>query len=149
MGYSFTPNSYPRHFTILRPVGRAVTCLSLEREVWDYNLGPVKLNTVQYCQRLATVATFLWKGLCFVGAMTRRWAPSTCYTLRRNTATITKEKKRFGFISTLKPCKPPKSELSLKTNFRSGYSIYPLTLPLNSPDAEIILTKWLLVGTYN
>ena len=35
-------------FTIIldRPVGRAVTRSSLEREVWDSNFGPVKSDTV-------------------------------------------------------------------------------------------------------
>ena len=40
---------------------------------------------------LATVATFLRKELCCPGAMTRRWAPPTCYTLRRITASIMKD----------------------------------------------------------
>ena len=44
----------------------------------------------QSYQRLATAATFLRKLLCFQGAMTWRWAPQTCYTLRRNTASIIK-----------------------------------------------------------
>ena len=57
-----------------RPVGRAVTRSSLEREVRGSNLGLVKSNTV-----LPT------------GAMTRRWAPQTGYTLRRNTASIMKD----------------------------------------------------------
>ena len=57
-----------------RPVGRAVTRSSLEREVRDSNLGLVKSNTV-----LPT------------GAMMPRWALQTRYTLRRNTASIMKD----------------------------------------------------------
>ena len=55
-----------------RPVGRAVTRSSLEREVRGSNLGLVKSNTV-----LPT------------GAMKR--IPQTRYTLRRNTASIMKD----------------------------------------------------------
>ena len=36
-------------------------------------------------------ATFLRKELCCPGAMTRRWAPPTRYTLRRNPASIIKD----------------------------------------------------------
>ena len=57
-----------------RPVGQAVTRSSLEREVRGSNLWLVKSNTV-----LPT------------GAMTRRWALQTRYTLRRNTASIMKD----------------------------------------------------------
>ena len=32
--------------SIYRPVGLAVTLSSLERKVWDWKLGPVKLDTV-------------------------------------------------------------------------------------------------------
>ena len=46
-------------------------------------------NWTQSCQRLATAATFLRKELCFSGAMTRRWAPQTCYRLPRNTTSTT------------------------------------------------------------
>ena len=48
-------------------------------------------NQTQCCQRLATAATFLRKELCCPGAMTRRWAPPTRYTLRRNAASIMKD----------------------------------------------------------
>ena len=44
----------------------------------------------QCCQRLATAATFLRKELCCPGVLTRRWAPPTRYTLRRNPASIMK-----------------------------------------------------------
>ena len=70
------------------PVGRAVTSLSLKREVWDSNLG--RPNRTQYCQQLATTATFFQKKLCCPNAMTWIWAPQTLYTLRRNTANIVK-----------------------------------------------------------
>ena len=43
------------------------------------------------CQLLATASTFLLKNLCCPGAMMRKWAPPTCYTLRRNTASIMKD----------------------------------------------------------
>ena len=48
-------------------------------------------NRTQCCQRLATVASFLRKELGCPGAMTRRWAPPTRYTLRRITASIIKD----------------------------------------------------------
>ena len=48
-------------------------------------------NRTQCCLRLATVATFLRMELCCPGAMTRRWAPPTRYTFRRNTASIMKD----------------------------------------------------------
>ena len=38
----FKTRLFPEH----RPVGRAITRSSLEREVWGSNLGPVKLDTV-------------------------------------------------------------------------------------------------------
>ena len=43
-------------------------------------------NRTQSCQRFATAATFVLKKLSCPGAMTRRWAPHTRYTLRRITA---------------------------------------------------------------
>ena len=45
---------------------------------------------------------FLQKKLCRPSAMTRRWAPQTRYTLRRNRASITKESigRRFCFVNT-------------------------------------------------
>ena len=33
---------------------------------------------------------FFRKNLSFSGAMTKRWNPQTCYTLRRNTASVKK-----------------------------------------------------------
>ena len=52
--------------------------------------GQIRPET-QRCQRLATAATFLRKELCRPGAMMRRWAQPTRYTLRRNPASITKD----------------------------------------------------------
>ena len=72
-----------------RPVGRAVTHSSLEREVRGQLSG--QSNRTQCCQWLATAATFLQKKLCCSGAMTQRWAPQTHYTLRRNRASIMKD----------------------------------------------------------
>ena len=69
------------------PVGWAVTRLSLEREVWDSNLRPVKSDTVlpmarhrcDICSKRAVLPS---------GALTRKWAPQTRYTLWRNAASI-------------------------------------------------------------
>ena len=110
-------------YNLDRPVGRAVTRSSLEREVRGSNLGPVKSDAVLSAARhrcnisskgavlpgrndaemgpanslhaSATAATFLRKELCCPGAMTRRWAPQTRYTLRRTTASINE---RFDLI---------------------------------------------------
>ena len=41
--------------------------------------------------QIATAATFLRMELCCPGAMTRRWAPPTRYTLRRIAASIMKD----------------------------------------------------------
>ena len=61
-----------------RPVGRAVTRSSLERELKS-RASQIK----QCCQWLATAATFLQKEQCFLGAMTRRWARKliTCFSI--------------------------------------------------------------------
>ena len=48
-------------------------------------------NRTQCRQRLAIVATLLRKELCCLGAMTRRWAPPTRYTLWRNAASKIKD----------------------------------------------------------
>ena len=50
-----------------------------------------RANRTQCCQRLATAATFLRMKLRCPGAMTRRLAPPTRYSLRRNTASIMKD----------------------------------------------------------
>ena len=52
---------------------------------------PASYLQFKYYQRLATAATFLRKELCCPGAMTRRWAPPTRYTLRRYAASIIKD----------------------------------------------------------
>ena len=65
-----------------------VTRPALEREVWGYNLGPVKLDTV-----LPTVrhrCDISSKRAVLAGAMTRRLASQTRYMLRRITASIMK-----------------------------------------------------------
>ena len=60
----------------LLQVGQAViTRFSLEREAWGSNLGSVK--STKCCQRLATIAIFLRKELCWPGAMTKRWGPAS------------------------------------------------------------------------
>ena len=66
-------------------VGRAVTRSSLEQEVKS-RVGQI----TRCCQRLATLATFLRKEQCCLGAMTRRWAPQTHYMLQCNTTSIKK-----------------------------------------------------------
>ena len=53
-----------------------------EIQIWD------RLNQTQFCQRLVTAATFLWKELWSFGAMTRRWVSQTRYTLRRSTVIL-------------------------------------------------------------
>ena len=68
--------------------GRAVTRSPLELESSSSN--STNSNRTQCCKRLATAATFLWKELCCLGAMTRRRAPPIRYTLWRNTDNITK-----------------------------------------------------------
>ena len=47
-------------------------------------------NWIQWCQQLASAATFLLKKLCFLGN-DAEMAPKNCYTLRRNTASISKD----------------------------------------------------------
>ena len=71
------------------PVGRAVTRSFLEREVAGSNLGPVKSDTVLPTARHRCDISS--KGAVLPGAMTRRWAPSTRYTLWRNPASIMKD----------------------------------------------------------
>ena len=69
-----------------RPVDRAVTRSSLEREVKS------RAYRIRQCrQRLATAATFLQKEQSCLGAMTRRWAPQAHYMLQRNTTSIKKK----------------------------------------------------------
>ena len=77
------------YYVVYRPVGWAVTRSSLEREVWGSKLGPVKSDTVLPTARHRCDISS--KELCCLGAMTRRWAPPTCYTLRPITASIMKD----------------------------------------------------------
>ena len=73
-----------------RPVCRVVTCLSLEREVWDSNLGPVKSDTMLPTARHRCEISS--KGaMLSTGAMTQKGAPPTRYTLRPITASIMKD----------------------------------------------------------
>ena len=66
--------------------GRAVTRSSLEREVRGTTLGHVKSDAVlpTACHRSKIVSKAVLPPCCH-GAMTRRWARQTCYTLWRNT----------------------------------------------------------------
>ena len=93
--YIHTHNCIRHHVTkqqtwiAFRPVGQAVTCLSLEREVLGSNLWPVKSDTV--LPRARHRCDISSNGAVLPGAMTRRWAPPTRYTLRRITASIMKD----------------------------------------------------------
>ena len=73
-----------------RPVGRAVTRLSLEREVLCSYLGPVKSDAVlptdcHRCDISSKEAVYSSR------AMTRRRAPAYSFTLQRNTMSIVKD----------------------------------------------------------
>ena len=57
-------------FLANQPVGRAVTHLSLEWEIWGSNLGPVKSDTV--LPTACHSATFFQKKLCCPGSSVRR-----------------------------------------------------------------------------
>ena len=71
--------------------GLAVMHSFLERKVCGLYLLLVKLGTVLVTARhCCDLVTFLRKELCCLGAMTRKWASQTCYTLRRNTGRIKK-----------------------------------------------------------
>ena len=72
-------------------VGRAITRLSLEREVKS-RASQVR----QCCQRFATAATFRRKEQCCLGAMTRRWARKliTCFSVIQQV----KKKNNFDLI---------------------------------------------------
>ena len=72
-----------------QPVSRAVTRSSLEWEVMVQILG--WSNWTQCYQLFAIAAMLLWKKMCCLGPMTRRWIPPTCYTLQRNTVSIMKD----------------------------------------------------------
>ena len=68
---------------------RAVTRLSLEREVRGSNLESVKSDTVLPTARHRCDISS--KEAVLPGAMTRRWAQLTRYTLWRNTMSIMKD----------------------------------------------------------
>ena len=72
-------------------------------------------------------ATFLRKELCCPGAMTRRRAPQTRYTLRRCTASIMKD---FDFAILL--CSQDiKKNLCLNSGDRYFYELKPLLAKAN------------------
>ena len=72
--------------TANRPVGRAVTRLLVEREVWGPKIGQVKLYRALLTARIRT--DVFSKAAVLPGAMTRRWAMPTRCTLQRNSATL-------------------------------------------------------------
>ena len=69
-----------------RMVGRAISRSSLEREVWGLDFGLVKLDTA-----FPTTRHRRKTKLCYLSAMTRRWAPPTRYTHWRRTVSIMKD----------------------------------------------------------
>ena len=73
-----------------RPVCRAVTRSSLEREVLGSILRPVKSDILLLTARHRSDISSK-EAVLHTGAMTRRWAPQTRYTLRRSTASIMKD----------------------------------------------------------
>ena len=64
--------------------------LSLEREVWGSNFGPIKLDAVLPAARHSCDISSRGAVLP-AGTKIRRWAPQTRYTLRRSTASIIKD----------------------------------------------------------
>ena len=62
-------------------VGQVAMHSSLEREVWDSNLGPVKSDTVLPTAHHRCKISL--KEPCCLGAMTWRWALPTLYTFQR------------------------------------------------------------------
>ena len=85
-----------------RPVGRAVTCSSLEREVRGSNTTPVK-SSIRVANDSPPLQYFIEKSCMLEGAMTWRWAPLTRYTHRRITTSIKKILNRC-FVSSLSFC---------------------------------------------
>ena len=78
---------------LARPVGRAVTDSSVEREVWGSeffvsNLGPVKLDTMLPTTRHRCDLSSK-KAVLPMGALTRKWDPS--YMLQHITAGLLKD----------------------------------------------------------
>ena len=60
--------------------------LSLNLKVLGSNFGPAKLGSVFNSSR-----HFFEEAVLPTGTMTRRWAPQTCYTILRITASIMKD----------------------------------------------------------
>ena len=90
----------------IRPEFVGLFCLIMHRQIIDGGTltldggtrSPASYLQFEYYQRLATAATFLQKKLCCPGAMTRRWAPPTRYTLWRYAASIIKNLIWFNSI---------------------------------------------------
>ena len=66
-----------------RPVGRAVTRSSLERQVWGSNLGPVKSNTVlptarHRCDISSKGAVLPWRNDAEMGSANSLHASAYC-----------------------------------------------------------------------
>ena len=82
-------------------VGQAITSSFLDSEVWSLNLGPVKSDSV--LPKARTRCDISSNGaVLHAGAMTRRWARPTRYTLQCNTVSIMKdvigfEKQKFDY----------------------------------------------------
>ena len=75
---------------ILKKTKRMQYCVWFNQpEIWTSDLPLQRLT--RYSSTNATAATFLRKELCCPGAMTRRWAPQTRYTLQRYTESIMKD----------------------------------------------------------
>ena len=88
--------------TCCRPVDRAVMrCLWSERSEIQIS-GPS--NRKKGFQRFATAAIFLRNELCCLGALTRRRALQTRYTLRHITASIMKDWIQYLFSKITRPC---------------------------------------------
>ena len=89
------------------------------------------------CQRLATAATFLRKKLRCPGAITRRWAPPTRYTLRRITASVMKKKDlnvetvNFNFLTSSVSAQVQTSTDYMDANFFNSFSNTNLIAWLN------------------
>ena len=92
----------------------------MKREVQGANLGPVKSDPVLPTTR-HRCNTSLKGGALPIGAMTRRWTPPTCYTLRRNTASKIKDLV-FDLIYALQNQTNNKNKD--KTNFRENFREY-------------------------
>ena len=79
------------HNIMDRPVGRTVTRSSLEQEIWSTNLARGQIGH-SIGNGSPPLRNFFEKSkLRCPGAMRQRWTPQTRYTLRRNTASTTKD----------------------------------------------------------